>query len=385
MFYNISMVFNKILRAYKFYIWIILQIAICLSLIIVGISDLNILERKKSIILNSHENEEYLIQKNTMKSFVGPTIFEDSFKKVFEYSENQTKNLSIVSVDTLLATDFKKNNKYATTVLFCNSFIPREFLGVPEPKENTLYLNQAKYNEIEKFFNNNSPNGNFIRKNGNYYYKNIKYKIEIIKFEKEISVGDISHELLANKNSVFIFSSDYKDFESSITVHTKYYEGEENAYDFFEKLKSYAKTPENLSINSVYVKFTNAIEPLIARLQMKYYAGFLAFISIVFGSGGLFIVFLERRKKEYAINFMLGARFKNIKNQLYAEIFLVFFTGFILAIPFSFLMPKHKFNSFYKFEFSSFSFLLALAIVISVPFFITSLSGVNQKDIQRLK
>lgn len=372
--YNLWHILNKLKRDIGFHVVIVLQLTVCLSLIILGISDTISYEKKLDIVKNSHSSREYMIQNPSKKNEL--KMLDGELENVLEYSEKNTKNLSLSMYVEYLTKDKNTGHTQYGTFVIANSFLFREYLFLDNPRENVFYMSEKTYKKI--------LNGTalfFSIEDGFVKFNNKKYDFEIHDFKGSMLVNSGIRSKILDENSVMFHSKSVEDFESLIgNFAMKYYEKDVKVDDFLREFKSEFPKFSDFVYLDVLSSFKKNSAALSYKLKKKYYAAYFAFISIVFGIGGLFLVFIENRKKEYAISLYLGAKNSDIKLQLYFELFIVFFISFILAIVLSLFIEKNPYNNFYYFEYSSLSFILSILICVLVPFLIVLLTSSQTKS-----
>ncbi len=113
---------------------------------------------------------------------------------------------------------------------------------------------------------------------------------------------------------------------------------------------------------------------LNAAVRIFGWAGMVALIIICCGTLGIALVFMEKRKKEFAIHYLNGLSIRGIKRQVYLEFAIVYLIGYVTASAAAFLVQPLVSSIYYPIAMHWQSVAILFAVATVVPLMISLLS-----------
>lgn len=138
-------------------------------------------------------------------------------------------------------------------------------------------------------------------------------------------------------------------------------------------------TQKQLTQYSLYaidlaLEFEDGGESLNAIVRLFGWVGYIALCIVILGCCGMLIVFIQRRRSQYAIAYYLGASQHVLQSQIELELGLLFFMAWLCSIPISTLIGIQVSTTYYPILMDSKVMMFSLLGAIIIPIMIGQLS-----------
>lgn len=365
-------VFQKLKINKKIYSVIAIELAIGITVVLCGISSAysakSRLEQYKQQIGEQGVAIEYS-ERNEFASTELPITVEDYEIIKKEYNELDISYL--LYTHSIYQTQESFNVKNVTFIsMDDNSFF--RFFGFT-PQDETIYLGAQVADDLQNegstFFENwISWNGSYIEI-GNV---NIADVMRLNSLEKSIFV-----ELLVDLEveTMIILPEKYMDIleinvEEQLTPCLRFVsvtdESESDAMpDIIQTLQD--RHPDySYHVSEQYLELQKSISDLTQEIRLFVWMAWFVLIITTVGIVGILLIYMEKRKREFAIILALGGTHGTIFKEIFLEIFvLCFISGFISLIAAIMIIP-HLSTSVFTAYFHWISVVVMLAIVLLI-------------------
>lgn len=379
--YILYKVFHKIKKSFRIYILLILQFSIGFFLLNLFLNVSYSGYKSNKEMLKNGLDREYTIQ----LAFKDETIFQyetfDSLKwgneKPVPYENTDypftSKELSelkqqvggMVSVEISVSLAYANDENKSYTIYYKN--------GIKEVQISSEFLEIIPYIHTNKCFNPRE-----------FYYE---YNEEQQQLYNSILDSYSQVEEIKNKEAIAVLPIEwyypvfhYKDI-NHIKLNIKFPDAKRNEIaSLYQKIdavitnwntqsKSYSFT-----IGSEFFDFLKSTSTMRKQSIIFNSISCIFLFIILIGLIGLFVLFMERRKKEMAVCLALGATKNNLAWEIFLEILCISFVGFLIGIVTSCIILQNGFyytyilvNLSYQIPFLLIILLFVIAVLASVP------------------
>lgn len=362
MLYDFFHIFYNIRKNCCFYLFLILELLLCISLIIIGNDENKSYNKRKEI----YEIEEELGLES---------LLNDSY---FLTDINVRNHMSQLENDGLI---------YAE--VFHVDYISKD------GKVNNVQLVSASSSFFKKYFNISAQN------NRAYITEKCKGRLENISslLSNDLEIDDSSNLILENKtytNNVIDYKYDIpaSQFESGdINIDQSIFikiSGEEKGRCDFSLIKTSrgSNTSEiakkisailgiDLYANNLLAEFENGAISQAAYVRLFSWVAIVSFSVISIGTSAMVLLFMENRKNNLRIFHILGASLSRIRMQIFIELVLIYLVGIGFSFIAAYLLREKLSSPYYLIRFDISSLIIIFMLTFTILLFITAISTSN--------
>ena len=268
----------------------------------------------------------------------------------------------------------------------------KELIGV-EREHNTVYIGSMIAEKIDSD-NFQSLNTQFSIGNGQVILGEEKYNtIEKLNYYADKIIISITQTQDLDINKMIIFPEEKMETLENNTVMTPIVvmgilASDSNSFSIAEQIMAKLNTIHTdyvYNISDQFYELKKSIEDLTINISFFTWIAYFSLIVTTIGLIGVFLIFLEKRKREIAIMLMMGSTLPKVYFELFSEIFLInFFSGMIgIAISAS-IAPYLSTNAFIV-TFRASAFLVMMIIITFISLFSSICTIFSIKKISPVK
>lgn len=363
--YDISCVFRNITRNKKIYLLILLELVLCFTMMMIGINEKVAYSNRKAI----HEKE-------TTERLA--TISDEKGSYLFSFDANQFDEENLPS-DVVYANVYMLNyitpaEKVKTVRLISgNEYFYRHYFGF-SLEDGQCYVSQVfkdDWNDSNVFL----EQGIQIREN-KFAFHPLELEVSVIK-ENIIIPIDVYEKNDINTNHPVVFIKESVASNLPIAKIGTVIKVHDNgkAKELIKSLEPYNKSPlHKINLEADFEKGSNSLS---AFVRLFGWVSFIAMIVVTFGTSGIVIVFLEKRKKSYAIQYCFGASELRLKLQLFFEILAVMVAAIVISALLSLILETKISSIYYSVKLELISVALVAFLGMVAALIILMLSGIG--------
>ena len=374
---------------WKMYIVLFLELCLCFTLIYLGIDEHFSHGKRAEMLSQDQKNHIHTIQYQDTECPPGvmgyvshsPILTMEELKRIesnkdiqeFYYAERADFSY-LVSEEQIKSVKF----------IIANRGFFKQYLDVTDAKAEKCYVMPELLSEIkEEFisapFNDAEISGDIIAINGKEFdfhqlSEALKPIVTSYFYDNDIETGrtifflkDETNERLRSGFFKFWVTMKYKTAEKNLDFETR--------ESFFEELNGYANGKSVFSEMYIIQMFKRGGDDMNSRVRLFSWAGNIAFLIVVVGISGIFILIIQKRYKQLCICHINGLTKRGAFMQIFIEVLLLVsipsIIGMILVITF-----QGKFNSiYYPIEWHPFTTVVFILLPIVITLIVTVVSS----------
>lgn len=362
MLYDFFHIFYNIRKNFYFYLFLILELLLCISLIIIGNDENKSYNKRQEI----YEKEEEL----GLESLLNDSYFLTDINLRNHMSRLENKGLIYAEV-------------------FHVDYISKD------GKVNNFQLVSASSSFFKKYFNISAQN------NRAYVTEKCKSRLENISslLSNDLEIGDGSNLILENKTYTtnvidYKYNIPTSQFESGdLNIDKSIFikiSGEEMGRCDFSFIKTdmgaktsdiFKKTSTNLDIDlnsyNLLAEFENGATSQAAYVRLFSWVAIISFSVISIGTSAMVLLFMDNRKNNLRIFHILGASLSRIRMQIFIELALIYLLGIGFSFIAAYLLREKLSSPYYLIRFDISSLIMIVVLTCTLLLFITAISTLN--------
>lgn len=161
-----------------------------------------------------------------------------------------------------------------------------------------------------------------------------------------------------------------------------------NSYSIAEQIVTKLNTIHTefeYSISDQFYELKRSIEDLTINLSFFTWIAYFSLIVTTIGLIGVFLILLEKRKREIAIMLMMGATLPKVYFELFSEIFLINLFSGIIGVAISSGIAPYLSTAVFTVNFQASAFLVMITIIIFISLFSSMCTVFSIKKIVPVK
>ena len=362
MLYDFFHIFYNIRKNFYFYLFLILELLLCISLIIIGNDENKSYNKRQEI----YEKEEEL----GLESLLNDSYFLTDIN--LRNHMSQLENKGLIYAEVLYVDYISKDGKV-----------------------NNFQLVRASSSFFKKYFNISAQN------NRAYTTEKCKGRLENISslLSNDLEIDDSSNLILENKtytNNVMDYKYDIptSQFESGdINIDQAIFikiSGEEKGRCDFSLIKTSmgSNTSEiakkisailgiDLYAYNLLAEFENGATSQAAYVRLFSWVAIISFFVISIGTSAMVLLFMDNRKNNLRIFHILGASLSRIRMQIFIELVLIYLVGIGFSFIAAYLLREKLSSPYYLIRFDISSLIMIVVLTCTILLFITAISTLN--------
>lgn len=378
--YDVSRIIKNIRHNSKFYLLLLLELVLCFTMMIIGLDEKASYNERVSVL--NYENElglcsvsdtkggmlfDFDSDKFTLDKIPANTVYGTVYYLRYITAQHKPKSARLIS-----ANDYFYEKYFGEALSSDKCYISRKFIKSAGSDSNKKEIDKGI---SEKGFQLSANQFTISGMNMKVLELDKDIRIPVNMFERFDLSGDediifvndkISNKLSLDRAFTFIKIHKDSDFQKNI-----------------EAFQPYQK--DIMHHENLLTEFELGSNKLAAFVRLFGWTSYIAIIVVTLGTTGVFIVFLEQRKKSYAIQYCFGASNFRLKLQLFFEILLIMLLSVFISVIVSALFEKSVSSAYYLIKIQATSIAAASLLAIVLTFIILLLSGnkISTKNIQR--
>ena len=359
MLYDFFHIFYNIRKNFYFYLFLILELLLCISLIIIG-NDENksynkrqeIYEKEEELGLKSLMDDSYFLANINLRNHISELenkdlIFAEVFRVDYIDKDGKVENFQLVSAsDSFFKKYFKNNaqNKKAYVTSKCETSL-----------KNVSNLLSSDLEILD--------GSNLILGNKKYYTNVIDYKDNIPTSQFESGDLNIDKSIFIKMSGEEMGRCDFSFIKTDMGAKTS---------DIVKK------TSTNLGIDlnsyNLLAEFENGATSQAAYVRLFSWVAIVSFSVISIGTSAMVLLFMENRKNNLRIFHILGASLSRIRMQIFIELALIYLLGIGFGFIAAYLLREKLSSPYYLIRFDISSLITIFMLTLTVLLFITTIS-----------
>lgn len=362
MLYDFFHIFYNIRKNFYFYLFLILELLLCISLIIIGNDENKSYNKRQEI----YEKEEEL----GLESLLNDSYFLTDINLRNHMSQLENKGLiyaEVLYVD-YISKDGKVNN--FQLVRASSSFF-KKYFNI-SAQNNRAYITENCKNRLDNISSLLS-NGLEIGDSSNLILENKTYTTNVIDYKYDIPTSQFESGDINIDQSIFIKISgeekgrcDFSLFKTSRGSNTS---------EIAKKISDILGI--DLYAYNLLAEFENGANSQAAYVRLFSWVAIISFSVISIGTSAMVLLFMENRKNNLRIFHILGASLSRIRMQIFIELALIYLVGIGFSLIAAYLLREKLSSPYYLIRFDISSLIIIIMLTFTILLFITAISTSN--------
>ena len=362
MLYDFFHIFYNIRKNCYFYLFLILELLLCISLIIIGNDENKSYNKRKEI----YEIEEKL----GLESLLNDSYFLTDINLRNHMSQIENKGLIYAEVFHVdyISKDGKVNN---VQLVSASSSFFKKYFNI-SAQNNRAYITEkckSRLENISSLLSNDleiDDSSNLILDNKTYTTNVIDYKYDIP--TSQFESGDINID-----QSIFIKISGEEKGRCDFSL-IKTSKGS-NTSEIAKKISSILGI--DLYAYNLLAEFENGAISQAAYVRLFSWVAIVSFFVVSIGTSAMVLLFMENRKNNLRIFHTLGASLSRIRMQIFIELVLIYLVGIGFSLIAAYLLREKLSSPYYLIRFDISSLIIIFMLTFTILLFITAISTSN--------
>lgn len=362
MLYDFFHIFYNIRKNICFYLFLILELVLCFSLIIIG-NDENksydnrqeIYEKEEELGLESLLNDSYFLADINIGNHIGELedndlIFAEVFRVDYIDKYGKVENFQLVSAS---ASFFKKYFK----------------INVQNKKVYVTSECKTSLENVSKLLSSDLE----IADGSNLIFGNKKYTTNVIDYKDNIPTSQFESGDIDIDKSIFVkFSGEEKERCDFSVLKTSM---GSNISEISKKIS--ATLGVDLNAYNLLAEFENGATSQAAYVRLFAWVAIVSFFVISIGTSAMVLLFMDNRKYNLRLFHILGASLSRIRMQIFIEIALIYLVGIGFSFIVASLLRENLSSPYYLIRFDISSLIMIVVLTFTLLLFITAISTSN--------
>jgi hypothetical protein len=386
--YHLKNIYKNMLVNWKIYLVLFLELCLCFFLIFLGVNESSSHGKRAELLSHDQVNNICTVQYQDKEPAFSmqtcphsPVMNSEELDKL---ESNQVIQRFYYSEITHLSYLSSSGNVESVDVAIANKDFFKHYLDVSDVKTETCYIIPQLLSTLKRDFQS-APfddaqfSGEHITLNGKQFdFSEMPVETSpiVTSFYSEFDIDpkktifilkDKVNEVLSAGFEIYRVVMKYKTSEKELDCETREI--------FFEQLNGYANDEFSFSELHITQVFQKGGDSLNAFVRVFSWAGQVAFLIVVVGISGIFILIIQKRYKQLCICYINGLTKKDAFMQIFIEVLLLVsipsIIGMILVINF-----QGNFNSiYYPIEWHPLTTVVFILLPIIITLVVTVISS----------
>lgn len=370
------------------YLVLLLELCLCFSLIYLGINE-NISHGKRAELLSNDKNDhihtlQYMSKERNSGMRFGSSSPVLNIEELKTLESNQYIQKFYYSEITHLSYLTPSRTIESVDVVMANKDFFEHYLNVSDVKAEYCYITPELFPELKREFQSAPFDdaefyGDSIALNGkefDFYQLSEDLKPVVTSYYYELDINPEKAVFFLKDEANDVLSSGFEIYRAVMKYKTS---GENLDFKtqerFFNQLNGFANGEFQFSELYIIQMFKKGGDDINGRVRNFGWAGYIAFLIVVVGISGIFILIIQKRYKQLCICYINGLTKKNAFMQIFAEVLLLVsipsIVGMILVIS-----VQGNFNSiYYPIEWYPFTSVVFITLPVILTFIVTLISS----------